>query len=165
MKNYVIGVVLTACAVASYSADERTAAAVAKKYSEAIACQLVEKEFQRNQYKAVKVVAGDKDLGGLGDLYVVYWEGDSGCSGGNGTVQPNFTVLEQRGFSSVDPVVVTDYQFPELELVRLTSLTGKNGQLQISGVMYGPTDNQGVPTKKVSYTLRFDPEKSAFLKR
>ena len=159
MKNCVVFISTAALAVCAYSADERAAAAITKKYSEAVACQIVEKEFQRNQYKAVKVVAGDKELDGIGDVFVVYWEGDTGCAGGNGTVVPNFTILEQRGFSSVDPVVVTDAQFPDLDLVRLTSLSGKNGQLQISGVTYGPNDQQGDPKKKVSYTLRYVPEK------
>lgn len=164
MKNYILSAFAASLAFSAHSADERTAAAVVKKYSEAVACQIVEKEFQRNQYKAVKVVAGDKELGGLGDVFVVYWEGDLGCAGGNGTVVPNFTVVEQRGFSSVDPVVVTDVSFPELDFVRLTGLSGKNGQLQISGVAYGPNDDQGSPTKKVNYTLRYDAEKG-FVKR
>ncbi len=165
MKSFAIGAIVAASAVGAFAADERTASAVAKKYSEAVACQIVEKEFQRNQYKAVKVLAADKEMNGLGDVFVVYWEGDFGCSGGNGTVRPNFTVVEQRGFSSVDPVVATDVAFPEIELVRVTSMTGKNGLLQISGVAFGPKDDQGIPTKKVNYTLKLDSEKGRFVQR
>jgi hypothetical protein len=165
LKSFVVGMVVAASAIGAQAADERSAVAVVKKYSETVACQIVEKEFQRNQYKAVKVLAADKEMDGLGDLFVVYWEGDFGCSGGNGTIRPNFTVVEQRGFASADPVVVTDEAFPQLELARLTSMSAKNGMLQISGVAYGPKDDQGVPNKKVNYALKYDLEKGAWVKR
>jgi hypothetical protein len=165
MKKISIGLLIATTAAAAFAADERAAANVVRKYSEAIACQIQEPQYQKNQYKAVKVVQGDKELGGLGDLFVVYWEGDVGCMGGNGTVVPNFTVVEQSGFSSVPPVVWADYKFPELELVQVTSISGKNGTLQIAGVTFGPNDQQGTPTKKVMYTLKFDQEKRTFVKR
>jgi len=104
-------------------------------------------------------------LGGLGELVVVFWQGDVGCAGGRGTVVPNFTVVEQRGFSSVPPVVVQNYKMPDLDLVHLTSLSGKNGLLQVSGLTYGPEDQQGYPTKKVSYTLKLDKANERFIKR
>jgi len=165
MRSFVVGLSLAAIAISTFAADERTAANVVKKYSEAIACQIQEVQYQKNQYKSVKVLQGDKELGGLGDIYVVYWEGDVGCLGGNGTVVPNFTVVEQNGFSSVSPVVVTDYKFPELELVRITGFSSKNEQLLISGVTYGANDQQGYPAKKVSYTLKLDLPNRAFVKR
>lgn len=165
MRNFVVGASLAFIATCAFSADERTASNVVKKYSEAIACQIQELQYQKNQYKAVKIIQGDKELGGLGDLFVVYWEGDVGCMGGNGTVVPNFTVVEQRGFSSVPPVVAPEYKFPDLDLAQLTSISGKNGILQISGITYGANDQQHQPTKKVSYTLKIDQEKSAFTKR
>jgi len=163
MKSFVIGLSLAAIASSTFASDERTAANVVKKYSEAVACQITEVQYQKNQYKTVRVFQGDKDLGGLDDVFVVFWEGDTGCAGGNGTVSPNFTVAEQRGFMSATPVVVTDFKFPELEMVRLTSFSGKNGQLLISGVSYGPKDDQGVPNKKVSYTLKLDQANRAFV--
>lgn len=156
MRNFIVGLSLSAVTACAFSADERAASMVAKKYSEAIACQLQELQYQKNQYKAVKIEQGDKELGGLGDLFVVYWEGDVGCMGGNGTVLPNFTVVEQRGFSTVPPVVVTEYTFPQLDLVKLTSIAGKNGILKITGIAYGPNDHQHEPSKKVSYTLKLD---------
>lgn len=165
MKFFSVGLSLAAIATSTFGADERSVANVVKKYSEAIACQIQEVQYQKNQYKSVKVLQGDKELGGLGDIYVVYWEGDVGCAGGNGTVTPNFTVVEQNGFSSVPPVVVTYYKFPELDLVRITGFTGKNEQLLISGVTYGPNDQQGYPAKKVSYTLKLDQPNRAFVKR
>lgn len=165
MRSFVFALSLTAIATSTFAADERTAANVVKKYSEAIACQIQEVQYQKNQYKSVKVLQGDKELDGLGDIYVVYWEGDVGCAGGNGTVIPNFTVVEQSGFSSVPPVVVTDFKFPKLELVQITGFSSKNEQLLISGVTYGPNDQQGNPAKKVSYTLKLDQPNRAFIKR
>ena len=129
MRSFIVGLSLAAIAASAFAADERVASSIVKKYSEAIACQIEE-----TQYKAIKVLPGDKELGGLGAVYVVSWEGDVGCAGGNGTVFPNFTIVEQSGFSSVPPVVMTDYKFPEMELVRLTNISGGNGQLIVSGV-------------------------------
>ena len=164
MKSLVIGLSLAALALSTLAANERTAANLVKKYSETIACQIQEIQYQKNQYKSVKVLQGDKELGGLGELYVVYWEGDVGCAGGNGTVSPNFTVVEQNGFTSVPPVVVTDYKFPELDLVQITGFSSKNGQLLINGVTYGPNDQQGNPEKKVTITLQLDQPNRAFVK-
>jgi hypothetical protein len=143
-------------ATQAHAADARDAASAVKKYSEAIACQL---EFaghqQKNQYKAVNVNPGDPRQGGLNALFVVYWEGDVGCAGGSGTILPHFTIVEHSGFVSATPVVKTDYKFPELDLVRMTKMSGRNGKLWIQGLTYGPNDPLYSPTKKVSYSLRF----------
>lgn len=139
----------------TFAADERTAAAVVKKYSEAIACQISEPAVQRNQYKTVKIDAGMTDLGGLGAKFVVFWEGDVGCAGGNSTVVPNFTVVEQSGFTSVPPVVMPNYKFPDIDIVKVTNIvSNKDGILLISGLAYGAKDQQHVPTKKVGYALK-----------
>lgn len=61
MKNIVIGLSLAAIASTTFASDERSAASVVKKYSEAVACQIVEVQYQKNQYKAVRVFQGDKD--------------------------------------------------------------------------------------------------------
>ncbi|MDZ4202856.1 MAG: hypothetical protein U1C96_12015 [Gallionella sp.] len=155
MKRSIVFLFIAAITMNAYAADERDASRIVKKYSEAVACQLEGVgDYQKNQYKAVKINSGEADLGGLGAMFVVYWEGDLGCAGGNGTVLPKFTVVEHTGFSSADPVVITDYKFPEIDLVRLTSISAKNGQLIIKGVTYGPKDRQNSPTKAVSYALK-----------
>jgi hypothetical protein len=159
-----MGFSVAVIATSTFAADERAAANVVKKYSEAIACQIQDVKYQRNQYKSVKVLQGDKELGGLGDIYVVYWEGDVGCNAGNASVTPNFTVVEQNGFSSVSPVVVTDYKFPLLDMVLLTDFSVKNEKLLINGLTYGPNDQQHNPSKKVSYTLKLDQINRAFVK-
>jgi hypothetical protein len=164
MKIFAVVLCLVAIAASSFASDERSAAKIVKKYSEAVACSITEVQYQKNQYKTVKVFQFDKDSYGMGDVFVVYWEGDVGCLGGNGgSVVPNFTVAEQNGLTSVTPVVVTDYKFPKMAMVRLTSFSGNNGQLQISGLAYGPNDRQGEPNKKVSYTLKLDQPNRAFV--
>lgn len=162
MKKIGIGFIFCIAAINVVAADERIASKIVKKYSEAIACQISDTQTQKNQYKAVKIATGDSDIG-LGETFVVFWQGDVGCLGGNGTVVPNFTVVEQRGFSSVDPVVVTAYKFPDLDLVILTSFTGRDGLLTIKGVTYGSKDQQGWPKKSVSYTLKL--ADNAFVKQ
>jgi len=163
MKSFVIGLSLAAVAASTFASDERSAAKVVKKYSEAVACEITDIQDQRNQYKAVKVFQGDPEMNGLGNVFVVFWQGDVGCAGGNGTIIPTFTVVEHTGHMSADPVVITDFKFPEMEMVYLTNFSGKNGQIQISGVSYGPKDQQHSPTKKVSYTLKLDLPNRAFV--
>lgn len=66
--------------------NEADAIKLVKAYSKTVACQLEE-----TKYKAVRV-SGDPATTDFGDQYVVYWDGDMGCMGGNGTIVPNFTV-------------------------------------------------------------------------
>ena len=157
MKRLIASLSIAVISMSASAVDERDASRIVKKYSDTVACQLEGiSEYQKNQYKAVKINAGFADLGNLGAQFVVYWEGDVGCSGGNGTITPNFTVVEQSGFSSAAPVIQTNYKFPEMDLVKLTSLSVKNGQLIIKGVTYGPKDPQHQPTMPVSYKLKLD---------
>lgn len=154
MKETIITLCLAATAVNTYAYDEHDATALVKKYSETIACQIDEiSEYQENQYKAVMINPGQPDLGGLGAQFVVYWEGDIGCKGGNGTITPNFTLVEHSGFASAAPVVRTDYLFPKIELVQITNFSGGNGKIFIKGLARGPEDSHNFPTKVVSYSL------------
>lgn len=152
MKKFLIGSICFFTALQSFAYDERDASKLVKKFSETIACQLG--DDLKDQYKSVKIAADDKDIG-MGAMYVVFWYGDVGCSGGNGTVTPNFTVVEHTGFSSTAPIVMLDYKFPDMDLVFLSSFTAQNGILNIKGVTYGPNDNQHQPKKSVSYRLKF----------
>jgi hypothetical protein len=154
MKRIVIASIITFTAFSAFALDEKSAIKIARNYSESIACQLEE-----TQYEAAQVNEGDSEQDGFGALYVVYWTGDVGCSGGNGTVMPNFTVVEHRGFTSADPIVVTDYEFPDLRINNVTGFSSKNGVLRIEGLAYGKNDQQGQPNQRVVYRLRFDGDK------
>ena len=137
-----------AVSLTAHAMDQRSAISVAKKYSEVVACQV------DGDYKAVQIDAGDADMDGLGAKFVVHWYGDVGCAGGNGTVSPQFTVVEHSGFVSADPVVM-DYKFPVMKLVTLKSIkASKAGIISITGVAYGPKDAQHNPTMAVKYTLK-----------
>jgi hypothetical protein len=138
----------------TYAFDGLTASKVVRNYSETIACQ-TNGVNQKEQYKAIEVNSGIQELGGLGNIYVVYWKGNVGCYGGNDTFIHNFTVIEQRGFSSIPPIVVTEYYFPNLELESLTGFSGGKGILKIQGISYGPNDNENNPTQEVTYTIKF----------
>lgn len=163
MKKSFFGVFLCTITLSAHALDAKTAAAVVKQYSETIACQITEIADQKNQYKAVKIDSGDS-TDGLGTKFVVFWQGDVGCSGGNGTVVPNFTVVEQSGFSSADPVVMPQYKFPDMEIVNFTSMSAnKNGLLVITGLAYGPKDQHHFPTRAVKYSLKLI--KGQFLKQ
>lgn len=154
MKNIYFSIALFTVSCSAHALDERSAIAIAKKYSETIACQLENNADRPTQYKAVRIDHGDSEMNGLGAKFVVFWQGDKGCAGGNGTVTPNFTVVEQAGFASADPIVI-DYKFPDLDLVFLKTMTAtKAGLLLLTGTSYGPKDEQHRPTKSVKYTLK-----------
>lgn len=156
MKKLLLGAVVSVVAFNAFAFDERDASKLVRNYSEIVACQLDDAEDQKNQYKAIKLQSGDPGMKGMGELYVVFWEGDFGCSGGNATVGPNFTVVEHVGLASANPIVVEGYKFPDLDLVKLTGISGENGVLKIQGIAYGSNDQQHSPSKKVSYTLKLD---------
>lgn len=160
MKEPVLFSAIAVIALTANAADERDASRIVKKYSETVACQLDGVgDFQKSQYKAIRIRSGEADLDGLGALFVVYWEGDVGCWGGAGTLAKNFTVVEHSGFASAAPIVKTDYKFPELDLATLTSISGKNGLLVVKGMAYGSNDQQHSPTKSVAYTLKLVDDK------
>ena len=151
MRKLVIALAVSLVAQQAHALDERTASKIVRNYSETVACQLDEAS-----YKALEIRQGDAESNGFGSIYVVHWQGDIGCAGGNGTVTNNFSVVEHRGFMSADPIVVTDYAFPELSLVTVTDVSAENGLVQITGLRYGPNDGQHRPSQRVVYRIKFD---------
>lgn len=151
MNKFVFASVVSLFASQAHALDERVATKIVRSYSEATACQLDEAK-----YKAFEIQEGDLESNGLGAMYLVHWQGDVGCSGGNATISDNFTVVEHRGFSSADPIVVTDYEFPELRLAHVTDVSAENGLVRIAGLQYGPNDEQHRPSQRVVYRIKFD---------
>lgn len=144
----------------SYAASIEEASNVVKSYSKTVACAITENlEYQKNQYKAIEIDPGFEDMDGLSSKHLVFWEGDFGCNGGNGTVVPNFTLVEHAGHSSVPPIVRVYVNFPILDLVTVKIFEGKGGDIFIDGVTYGANDHQHYPTKKVSYHIKYENEK------
>jgi len=154
-KNFAALVILSVFSNA-YAFNESDAAKLVKSYSQTVACQLEE-----TKYKAVKVSGKPGETEEWTDQYVVLWDGDFGCAGGNGTVVPNLTVVEVHGFST--PVVLPDYKTPELPLVQIDKFSGKDGSITLGGLGYGDKDQQHEPTKRLSFTLKLG--KSGFIKQ
>ncbi len=154
MKKPLLLVAASLISMSALALDARQATQIVKKYSQLVACQVADTTTQKNQFKAVKLNGDGKEVG---TSYVVFWEGDVGCMGGNGTVLPQFTVVEQRGFESTDPIVATDYVQPEFKgLVKLNTITVSGDTVKLTGVTYGPKDQQGFPKQPVSYTVKPD---------
>ncbi|WP_454258362.1 hypothetical protein [Pseudoxanthomonas mexicana] len=151
MRKLVVALAVSLVAQQAHALDERVASKIVRSYSETTACQLEE-----TSYKAFEIQQGDPESNGFGAIYLVHWQGDVGCSGGNGTVTDNFSVVEHRGFTSADPIVVTDYEFPELSLATVTDVSAENGVLRITGLRYGPNDQQHSPSQRVVYRIKFD---------
>jgi len=151
MRKLVVALAVSLVAHQAHALDERTASKIARNYSEAVACQLEEAS-----YKALEIQQGDPESNGFGSIYLVHWQGDVGCAGGNGTITDNFSVVEHRGFMSADPIVVTDYEFPELSLAAVTDVSAEKGIVRITGLRYGPNDEQHRPSQRVVYRIKFD---------
>ncbi|MDI1270529.1 MAG: hypothetical protein PSV40_15685 [Polaromonas sp.] len=148
MKKLSIALVGSALACNALAFNEKDAAQLVKAYSKLVACQQ-----EDDKYTAVKV-DGKPGPAELGDRYVVFWYGDIGCSGGNGTISPNFTVVEMAAFNT--PVVLPTFKRADIALNGVTKFTGKDGKISIEGVTYGPKDSQHNPTLRVKYTLKVD---------
>ena len=151
MRKLVVALAVSLIAQQAQALDGRVATKIVRGYSEATACQL-----EDTSYKAFEIQQGDVESNGFGAIYLVHWQGDVGCSGGNGTVTDNFSVVEHRGFTSADPIVVTDYDFPELSLATVTDISAENGVVRITGLRYGPNDQQHNPSQRVVYRIKFD---------
>ncbi len=151
MRKLIVALAVLLITQQAHAHDEYTASKIVRNYSEAIACQLYD-----TSYKALEVRQGYPDLNGLGTVYLVHWQGDVGCSGGNGTIINNFSIVEHRGFMTADPIVVTDYEFPEISLVIVTDFSVENGLVRISGLRYGPSDERHHPSQRVEYRIKFD---------
>jgi hypothetical protein len=138
--------------------NEHDAARLVQNFSETVACQ-VESAFGDSplQYKAIQVTEEPDVFLGYGAFYVVHWVGDYGCSGGNATSLPQFTVVGKSGFSSARPIVRTDIELPEDLIIRfVTDLYAgdSEGVFHIEGISYGPEDRQGNPTAETRYKIK-----------
>jgi len=133
-----------------YALDKTEASYIVKKYSDVIACQ-TESESEL-QYKAVKIADGWGEDEGMNmeQTYLVHWEGDVGCAGGNGTVMTNFTLVGQRGFESVPPIVVENQSFPDIEIKYVNKFSMNDGVIEILG--------EGYEGQKVNYKYTYKNE-------
>lgn len=164
MKKVILGIILATTAIsANAGPKEKLVSNIVKKYSEAVACQLDGRDPDPLDYKTLLVGEGfgmsdEKDIYGMGATYLTFWQGDYGCSGGNGTVIPQFTTTAQNGFMSTNPVVMPEVSFPPISLSIVTGFQISNGVISIKGLEYGEKDRQHNPTKKMTYKFKFTEE-------
>ncbi|WP_435235852.1 hypothetical protein ACR30L_19265 [Psychromonas sp. PT13] len=114
-----------------------------KKYSSTIACSI-----NKDSYKAEGITDN------YDEYVIVYWEGDIGCSGGNGSINGEFTVVSKTHWG--DLMVLPKIQQPETKLVCVDTMVNKNELLNVNGIGYGPNDHQRTPNTRFQYTLKLD---------
>jgi hypothetical protein len=132
------------------STEESKAIDLVKKYSSTIACSIND-----TSYKAIGM------NGTYGDEFsVVYWEGDVGCGGGNGSINGVLTVVGKGRWG--DLFVLPKVDQPDTKLVCIDSMSIENDLLNINGISYGPDDHQRVPNHKLQYSLKLDVYKNKF---
>jgi len=147
----------------SFAADDTQISRLVRDYSETVACQ-VDNEGELGelkQYSAVRLSEGYSVDDDVGSKWLVYWAGDLGCNGGNGSRQPQLTAVAINAFRNT-PVVDTSYKLPDTNLVQVTEMKSGQGMVTITGVAYGPNDTQHHPNKKVTYTFKFDEQNNKF---
>jgi len=123
---------------------EGDAAKLAKAYSKIVACGIEESKYQAIQ------ISGTPGDSFMGDRYLVLWTGDLGCSGGNATIFPQFTVIEIRGHDT--PVVIPDYKVPNIELAQVTKMIYRDKKVILEGIIN--TDDPKRPTKKSTQAFK-----------
>lgn len=134
----------------TFSATEESKAInLVKKYSSTIACSVNENSFQS------VTISADYD-----EYTIVYWEGDVGCGGGNGTMSGALTVVGKGRWGEL--FVLPKVELPKVKLVCADSISSRDGLLDINGIAYGPDDHQRSPNHKLQYTLKLDIYKNKF---
>ena len=128
----------------AHAFTEGEAAKLVKAYSKIVACGIEESKYQAIQ------ISGTPGDSFMGDRYLVLWSGDFGCSGGNATISPLFTVVEIREHST--PVVIPDYKVPNIELSQVTKMTYRDKKIVLEGIIN--TDDPKRPTKKSTQAFK-----------
>ena len=149
MKKIVSCLILFSISTFAATSEENNAIKLVKKYSSTVACSI-----NTQSYKAIKSTIDYEDY------YVVYWEGDLGCSMGRGSINGQFTVVRNTRFG--DQYVLPQVQQPEIDLVCVDSMIVNNEEVAIYGVSYGENDHQSAPNKKIQYNVKLEPYKDRF---
>ena len=145
MNKIVAGISLALTCNYCLAFDNNDAINLVKKFSNTIACAVNDESF-----KSVKA-NGENGTTEYDDTYIVYWEGDFGCSGGNGAVSPTFSLVKLANFNK--PVVIPAVQQPNLDMVCVDTMTKYKDSIKISGITYSDSDSQHSPNQPVQYLL------------
>ncbi len=106
---------------------------------------------------------GEPGVEEVGDEYVVYWEGDVGCAGGNGSVSGVLSVVRKNGFGQ--PLVEPYLKSPEIKMVCADKIAVSNGFVTLSGITYGDDDSQHSPSKPIEIVLKAEYEQFKMVKK
>jgi hypothetical protein len=140
-----------------YAFNTQSAESLVRKYSSTIACSV-----NPSSFKAVQTI-GEPGVEEVGDEYVVYWEGDVGCAGGNGSVSGVLSVVRKNGFGQ--PLVEPYLKSPEIKMVCADKIAVSNGLVTLSGITYDDDDSQHSPSKPIEIVLKAEYEQFKMVKK
>lgn len=144
MKIFFAAAIFTLLFSNAQAFTEGDAAKLVKAYSKTVACGVEESKYQAIQ------ISGTPGDSFMGDSYLVLWSGDFGCSGGNASIFPQFTVVEIREHST--PVVIPDYKVPSIDMTQVTKITYRDKKVILEGIVN--TGDPKRPTKKSTQVFK-----------
>jgi len=147
-----------------FASGTQSAISLVKQYSTTVACSVNPASF-----KAVQTI-GESGREDVGDEYVVYWEGDLGCFGGNvsisgflSSISGFLSVVRKNGFGQ--PLVEPYIKSPDIQMVCADKIAVKNGLITLSGITYDDDDSQHSPSKPIEVTFKTDDDKIKVVKK
>jgi len=140
-----------------FASGTQSAISLVKQYSTTVACSINPASF-----KAVQTV-GESGREDVGDEYVVYWEGDLGCFGGNVSISGFLSVVRKNGFGQ--PLVEPYIKSPDIQMVCADKIAVKNGLITLSGITYDDDDSQRSPSKPIEVIFKTDYDKIKVVKK
>lgn len=140
-----------------FASGTQSAISLVKQYSTSVACSVNPASF-----KAVQTI-GESGRENVGDEYVVYWEGDIGCFGGNGSISGFLSVVRKNGFGQ--PLVEPYIKSPDIQMVCADTIAVENGLITLSGITYDDDDSQHSPSKPIEVTFKTDDDKIKIVKK
>ncbi|OOE33497.1 hypothetical protein BZG05_10720 [Salinivibrio kushneri] len=148
MRPLLLCAALVTCS-ATASQDTVKAIDLVKNYSSLVACSI-----NGDSFKGVKFGSDFEKY------YMVYWEGDYGCSGGSSSMGGIFTTVRVTRFG--DMYIMPEVKQPNIKLVCADKLKTNGESVIVNGIQYSPTDHQRSPSQQVQYTLTLDPHAGKF---
>ena len=142
MRPLLLCAALVTCS-ATASQDSAKAIELVKNYSSLVACSV-----NADSFKGVNFGSDFEKY------YMVYWEGDYGCSGGRGSMGGVFTTVRVTRFG--DMYIMPEVEQPNIKLVCADKLKTSGESVIVNGIQYSPTDHQSSPSQQVQYTLTLD---------
>ncbi|WP_201535204.1 hypothetical protein [Psychrobacter ciconiae] len=134
----------------------------AKNYANSTACDTTFKKSPDTKLTTAKdVYLIDSEKQGKSDFgtkYLVFWGGDSGCSGGSGTYMYSLTLLSRersnQRFTVRDDDILQNFDSINTRFVE--SVDFKNNAFTIISSNFAKDDLNNFPSNRYQYTIRYD---------